>query len=381
MTKYSALDLFSGAGGFSLGAQMAGIDVVGSIELDRFASETYEANFPNVLHRQKSIADCSSSWLKRHFSGVDLVIGGPPCQGFSVAGPAQYGIKDERNGLILEMARVIGTIKPKFAVLENVRGILAGRLSRGDSALAAYIESLKSLGYSSTIFDLNAADFGTPQLRRRIFVVSSTDEALLPSYIPTDFGEGKQSWVRSIDALSDLPSLGPGEGNDELIVYPKAPESLYQKKIRRGSRGVVNHLAMKHTPRIVARLAEIAVGGSMRDVAPEHGQRMRNTGEIDAGQRYKMNCTRINPEMPSLALPANFQTIHVHPYENRMLTAREGARIQGFPDSFVFKGPRTLMSKKLLIREGRENEIGLSQYNQIGNAVPPLLARGLLRAL
>lgn len=381
MNKYAVLDLFSGAGGFSLGAIAAGHNIAGSIEIDRFASETYVTNFPNVPHFQNSLSDCTDRWLKTKFSGVDLVIGGPPCQGFSVAGPSQYGMKDERNELILEMARVVKLLKPKRAVLENVRGILSGRLSRGDSALCAYIEALKLAGYVSQIYQLNSADFGTPQLRRRVFVVSTPRGEKLPECIPAEFGSKRKPWVTCMNALGDLPELSAGEGSDDLISYGVLANNVYQRNMRKGSRGITNHLAMKHTPRILARLKEIPVGGSMRDVAPEHGQRSRLSGEIDVGQRYKMNCTRIDPNGPSIALPANFQTIHVHPHEHRMLTAREGARIQGFPDHFIFKGPRTLMSKKLLIREGRQDEIGLSQYNQIGNAVPPLMAEALLATL
>lgn len=381
MFKYSVLDLFSGAGGFSLGAQKAGLNVIGSIEIDRFASETYEANFPGIPHFQKSLVDCTDPWLASQFSGVDIIIGGPPCQGFSVAGPSQYGLRDDRNDLILEMARTIKALKPKFAVLENVRGILSGKLKKGDSALKVYIDSLSQAGYHSKIFDLNSADFGTPQLRRRVFVISSRESNLLPVEIPKVFGSDEKPWIGSLEAISDLSDLSAGEGADTLMPYVKNPSNAYQRLMRENSQGIANHLAMKHTPRILARLKAIPVGGSMRHVSAEHGQRKRNSDEIDVGQRYKMNCTRINPDAPSIALPANFQTIHVHPIENRMLTAREGARIQGFPDRFIFKGPRTLMSKKLLIREGRQNEIGLSQYNQIGNAVPPLMAEALLAGL
>lgn len=381
MKQYSILDLFSGAGGFSYGAELAGHKIIGSIELDRFASETYASNFPTVPHYQKSISSCSGRWLKAQFAGVDVVIGGPPCQGFSVAGPSQYGRQDDRNDLILEMARTINCLKPRYAVLENVRGILSGKLAKGASALSGYIEALNISGYNSRIYGLNAADFGTPQSRRRVFVISARTGEELPDCIPATHGSTAQPWVTSAEALGDLPSLQPGEGNDELIPYPTKAESSYQKKMRRGSAGITNHLAMKHTPRIIARLEEIPIGGSMRHAPSEHGQRSRTTGEIDVGQRYKMNCSRIDPESPAISLPANFQTIHVHPYQHRMLSAREGARIQGFPDNFAFKGPRTLMSKKLLMREGRQDEIGLSQYNQIGNAVPPLMAEALLREL
>ncbi|WP_338311234.1 DNA cytosine methyltransferase [Bradyrhizobium sp. TM239] len=372
----TALDLFSGAGGFSLGLKQAGVSVAGSVEADRFAASTYKRNFSSSVVANRSVEECSDRWLRSHFSDVDIVAGGPPCQGFSVAGPLQYGRLDARNALVLEMARVVKCVRPRFAVLENVRGILSGKLSGARMALDAYLASLQEARYFSTVVRLQAADFGVPQLRERVFVISSRDEDALKAFEPL-IQRRKLSRLASSVCFGDLPTLNPGEGTDEVVPYPRAAQNKYQLLMRRSSSGVANHVAMKHTPRMLARLAVIGHGDSMKDVSSEHGQRKRNSGLIDAGQRYKMNCTRINPKRPSISVPANFQTIHVHPHQHRMLTAREGARLQGFPDSFVFTGPRTLMSRKLLEREGRTDEIGLSQYNQIGNAVPPPLARAI----
>ncbi len=376
----SALDLFAGAGGFSLGLKEAGIHVAGAIEVDRFACETYRANFSRTPVHQRSLESCSNEWLKGNFSGVDIVAGGPPCQGFSVAGPTQYGLLDPRNSLILDMARAISVLRPQFAVLENVKGILSGKVSSARRALDAYMSALAESGYSSQIIRLQAADFGVPQLRERVFVISHRgSEDFRPGERIAASGNGMR--VQSRDCFTDLPDVLPSGEEGRALPYLAEPKNDFQKRIRRESIGVQNHVGMKHTRRILERLNSLLPGQSMKDADPRHGQRRRNTSEIDAGQRYKMNCTRINPDLPSLSLPANFQTIHVHPWEDRMLTAREGARIQGFPDRFSFCGPRTLMSKKLLEREGRHEEIGLSQYNQIGNAVPPPLATAIGRVL
>lgn len=377
----SALDLFSGAGGLSCGFTQAGISVVGAVEIDRFASQTYRHNFPGHKLLERSVSECSAAYLKGEFSGVDIVAGGPPCQGFSVAGPAQYGVIDGRNALVLEQARVVKVLRPRFALLENVKGILAGRLSEARRALDAYTSALDEVGYHSQIIRLQAADYGAPQKRERVFVLSTLGEEDILDTIQVRLRAGRIPHVSAESSMSDLPALEAGAGVETIVPYASLPKSPYQRLIRQGSSGVRNHVAMKHTPRMVARLQSIPPGGSMRDVAAEHGQRARNSNAIDARQRYKMNCTRIDPTKPSLAVPANFQTIHVHPHQHRMLTAREGARLQGFPDAFEFLGPRTLMSRKLLEREGRSDEIGLSQYNQIGNAVPPPLARGLGLAL
>jgi DNA (cytosine-5)-methyltransferase 1 len=353
---------------------------VGAIELDRFAAQTYRRNFPTHSIHERSVTECSDRWLKSKFSGVDVVVGGPPCQGFSVAGPAQYGQIDRRNALVLEMARVVRSLRPRVALLENVKGILAGKLSEARKAIDTYVSTLEADGYISHIVRLQAADYGVPQNRERVFVISTRDSWKLTLFVST-LRAKKTAHVSAGSSLSDLPSLTPGGGSDALVPYASPPKSAYQRLIREGSRGVANHVAMKHTPRMVARLKAIPPGGSLKDVPAEHGQRARNSATIDAGQRYKMNCSRIDPHRPAIAVPANFQTIHVHPHQHRMLTAREGARLQGFPDSFVFMGPRTLMSRKLLEREGRSDEIGLSQYNQIGNAVPPPVASSLGLAL
>jgi len=372
----SALDLFAGAGGLSLGLKAASIKVEGAIETDRFASATYQLNFPQTFVAKRKIEECSSRWLKSKFSGIDLVAGGPPCQGFSVAGPSQYGEIDDRNALVLQMARVVLLTKPKYVLLENVKGILSGRLSEARRALDAYLGAIGEAGYTSTILRLQSADYGIPQIRERIFVVSARDAHQASNFARLVVSKTRRRVPASV-CFDDLPCLGPGEGVDDPVPYSLPATNAYQKQLRRHSKGISNHVAMKHTPRMVARLTALRPGQSLKDVPSAYGQRQRNSVEIDVGQRFKMNCTRIDPSKQSLAIPSNFQTIHVHPSQHRMLTAREGARLQGFPDHFFFCGPRTLMSRKLLEREGREHEIGLSQYNQIGNAVPPPLARAL----
>jgi len=330
----AALDLFAGAGGFSLGLRKAGINVVGAIELDRFAAETYRTNFPGATVYEVALETRSSRWLKTKFSGVDIIAGGPPCQGFSVAGPSQYRILDARNSLVLEMARVIKVIRPKFAVLENVKGILSGKISSARLALDAYIEMLHEAGYHSKIVRLQAANFGVPQLRERVFVLSTIGAAHLLDANAASLTKTRGTHITSGECFSDLPPVSLIAENNALAPYSRPPQNAFQKNIRLSSPGVMNHIPMKHTARILARLRTLGHGESMRDVSKEFGQRRRNSSELDAGQRFKMNCTRIDPDKPSLSVPANFQTIHVHPFEDRMLTAREGARLQGFPDAF-----------------------------------------------
>lgn len=379
--ELSSLDLFSGAGGFTLGLQEAGIKCIGAIEIDRFACDTFKANFPDVPLISTDIRQLDGYDIRMQFDGVDVIVAGPPCQGFSVAGPSQYGIIDKRNSLILEVARFVQILRPQICIVENVKGILSGKLTADKKAMDDYIDTIQKIGYSVRIFVLQTANFGVPQFRERVFIVGATDEKNLPECIDSQFGNNLRPWRTVSEALSDLPHVDSGGGTDDLVPYSIASASDYQTWLRHNSPGVRNHLAMKHTPRLINRFKHIPIGGSLVHVPLEHGQRKRNGSELDARPRFKMNNQRLDPNKISTAITASFQSNFVHPEFNRNLTAREGARLQSFPDRFLFAGPRTLMSKTLLEREGRSDEIGLSQYNQIGNAVPPLVAKAIGKAL
>ena len=376
----TSLDLFAGAGGMTLGFKNAGIKSIGAIELDRFAAETFSRNFPEIPMFNRDIYSFSNEEVLKRFSGVDIIAGGPPCQGFSVAGPSQYGIIDKRNTLIMEFFRIITVLKPRYCILENVKGILNGKMNASQKALETYKSELEKIGYQNKVFVLQAADFGVPQYRERVVVVSALGDNILPNHIEGQY-KGQENWVTVKDVFGDLPDIDAGEGTNDSVPYKTAPQSEYQRYIREGSTGVCNHVAMKHTPRLIARFAQIPQGGSLLDVPAEFGQRQRNGNELDVKKRYKTNNQRLDPNKVSNIITASFQSTFVHPYLNRNLTAREGARLQSFPDSFVFCGPRTLMSKSLLKRENREDEIGLSQYNQIGNAVPPRMACAIAKAV
>lgn len=375
-----SLDLFAGAGGMTLGFQNAGIESIGAIEIDRFAAETFAYNFPNVPIYNRDISSFSEDEIKLLFSGVDIIAGGPPCQGFSVAGPSQYGIIDKRNTLIMEFYRFISILKPMYCVLENVKGILNGKMNASQKALNTYRGELKKIGYETKVFVLQAADFGVPQYRERVVVIGCLEEGKIPDEIVGAF-KGEENWIKVKDVFGDLPDINAGESVNDFTEYKTLPQSEYQKYIRNNSQGVTNHIAMKHTKRLIDRFAQIPQGGSLLDVPAEFGQRQRNGNELDVKKRYKTNNQRLHPDKVSNIITASFQSTFVHPYLDRNLTAREGARLQSFPDSFYFCGPRTLMSKSLLKRENREDEIGLSQYNQIGNAVPPRMAEAIAKAI
>ena len=291
------------------------------------------------------------------------------CQGYSLSGKRDP--KDPRNSLFMDYLRFVGIYKPKFFVMENVQGMLSMKTKNGESVVDIIGQEIKDKGYNYEIFKLNAAEFGVPQSRIRIFFIGIRDDIDfdLKSLEPKGFLFGDEQ-ITIEQALMDLPRIKAGEGTEEQL-YACAPMNSYQKYIRNGSSVVRNHIAMKHTKRLVERFEQIGFGQSVKDVPEEYSQRKRGNAKEKSGKAFSQNNMRPYPDKPSPTIPASFQSNFVHPYLNRNYTAREGARLQSFPDTYVFKGNRTNMSW----------DKSLSQYQQIGNAVPPLLAKGVAEAV
>ena len=374
--KFTLIDLFAGAGGFSLGFDMAGFKTVAAFEVDHWACETLGYNFPDTVIVETDIRVFSDREISL-WEHPDVLIGGPPCQGFSVAGSTQFGVEDPRNALFKKFLHFAELLRPYICIIENVPGIATKTIDGTTTIPNVVANTLSRFGYTTRTFELNAADFGVPQLRRRTFIVSVADQITWVPPTPTHSSSSNQrtdrlfndellSPVTVWDAISDLPQINAGEGSDDLVTYHSDTHNNYQALMREQSSGVINHIAMRHTQRLIERFKTIACGQSLKDVSDQHGQKKNFTGEINE-KPYKYNNYRLNPSSPSLAVPASFQSSFVHPFLHRNLTAREAARLMSFPDRFHFKGKRTAMSW----------ESGLSQYNQIGNAVCPLVARAL----
>lgn len=379
--QHKALDLFAGCGGLSLGLVRAGFDVVAANEIDQWAADTHRRNHPNIELIQSDIRDIQSEYLKERFFGqVDLVAGGPPCQGFSVSGKRQYGHVKEQNSLVEEYMRVVAAIRPKVALLENVGGFRTGQIKPGNPVMAYLSETFAELGYEMSTKLLQAADFGVPSFRSRLFVVASRigmPENVFP--MPTHSSESTGPLIRHVslwDAIGDLPALNAREGHEGPAEYSGEPFSEFQKIQRQNSNGVWNHVAMKHTPRLVERFSQLPQGGRGYDIG-----RVGEQSSSEQVTTYKTNNQRLVSSEPSLCITANFQSTYVHPFQPRNLTAREAARLMSYPDTYVFMGKRTQMSSGFLKKYGRENEDFLSQYNQIGNSVPPLLGEAIGRTL
>lgn len=393
LTLPVVIDLFAGAGGFGLGFEMAGFSVPLSVEIDVWACDTLRYNRPNMNVVQHDICDINTNDKIKKICSIepDIIIGGPPCQGFSIAGSAQKDPKDPRNSLFLNFAQWINCLKPKAFIMENVKGLLSRKNAEGEKVINIIKKTFEEIGYFVEIWLLNSAEYGVPQIRERVFIVGNNlgktlepplkthsinflniHDFQLSSFESTGLFPSLNLW----DAISDLPPLNAREGKEEQS-YISLPQNTYQNWIRNNSQVLYNHVAMEHSKRVVERFKQIKWGESSSDVPMNYSARRRSgNGELSM-INYDQNNRRLYPYKPSHTIAASFYANFVHPFQHRNLTAREGARIQSFPDKYRFLGKKTVVSHKLLHREERFNEQFLCQYNQVGNAVPPILAKAI----
>lgn len=334
--KYTFIDLFSGCGGMSLGFEMAGFEGLLAIDCWKDALETYSFNRKSArtLCADLSAVDPESLRCEYGIDGVDVIIGGPPCQGFSVAG--KRVVDDERNSLYKRFVEFVRVFGPKAFVMENVPNILS---MGGGVVRDAVVGDFESLGYKVVHKVMLASDYGVPQNRRRaVFVgLKNGNEYVFPE-------KETEIPVTAFEALSDLPEHALADG----AAYPCQPSGFYQAMMREGSGGVFNHDITAHSQKTKDIVALVPDGGNYKDLPPD----LRQTRKVHIAW------TRINSRKPSFTIDTGHRH-HFHYEYNRIPTVRESARIQSFPDSFVFRCSKT------------------SQYKQVGNAVPPLLAKAI----
>jgi len=345
--KPKVLDLFAGVGGLSFGFEQSGFDVVFANEYDPLIAAAYKVNHTNT---EMLVADITTVDFEKTFAKfigkIDVVIGGPPCQGFSQKGQRKT-IRDERNFLFEFYVKVVEKVHPKYFVMENVPNLLTTE----NGYFKKEIEKLfNDMGYNLKMDVLNASDYGVPQNRRRAVIIGKQG-AVAPS-LPLP----KECVVTIWDAISDLAFLNSGEGS-EVQDYRIPSQSSYQRLLRNGSKTLFNHIATNHSALALERLALIPPN-SGREVLPvEH-----LTKSI-----YSGTWTRMVKDEISVTITTRFDTPSsgkfTHPFLNRAITVREAARIQSFPDSFHFVGPKG------------------SQMKQVGNAVPPLLAKAIAQVI
>jgi DNA (cytosine-5)-methyltransferase 1 len=367
------VDLYSGAGGMSLGLTQAGFEVVAAVEIDKIASLTYKSNFGGSHHICDDVANLPDSFYEK-FKGVDLVVGGPPCQGFSICASNRRQENDERNRHPLVFIDAVKRLKPKGFIIENVPQIKTYKLKDKKLLIDQIIEELSSENYSVEVLELNASNFGVPQNRSRVFIVGSTKNKSIHEELKKFEHQGVPLTV--LDAINDLPAVVPNKTTDETVLtYKQDTENHYQSSLRDIVAPIKNHVPMRHTKRLIERFSSIPIGKNGASVWDEHPAKKRNAKDGESGTKFEQNHRRMDPNKPSPTITAYCYSTFLHPNQHRNLTVREFARIQSFPDSFIFYGPRTSLSKKLLIKKGLEDQIGLNQVNQVGNAVPPRMAK------
>ena len=387
--KLRVLDLFAGAGGFSLGFEQAGCEIVGAIEMDKWASETFKFNHPKSVMVNQDIESVTAEEVSDLFRGKhpDIIIGGPPCQGFSVCNRLNGDPKDPRNSLFQQFVRFGKIFDPQYMVMENVPNLTKAKTENGEKVIDVITREMVSLGYYVYHAILRATDFGIPQIRKRLIVVASKEVLEKPFPEPTHSTEKIDLFNFSLkrtptlwDAISDLPNI-EARGGAEKMQYADGPKNAFQESIRSGSDTLYNHKAMNHSKRMVERFKSMKSGQGINDV-PEHLRPFRRNSKGEISEKlYDQNNRRMYPDKPCHTIPASFYANFVHPFSHRNFTAREGARLQTFPDTYVFRGKPTVVSHKLLSKEGRNNEKYLCQYAQIGNAVPPMLSNMVARNL
>lgn len=359
----TVIDLFSGCGGLALGFKWAKYKTLLASDIDENCEKTYTYNFPETLFLKEDLRNISTEEIKNLIKKnviVDVVVGGPPCQGFSLANKKRNKVdKDPRNELFYEFVRVVRDFQPKAFVMENVRGLLSMKKGEVIKLMKAEFEN-SGIGYNVDYKILLASDYGVPQNRQRVIMIGyRKDLDLKPEFPTKTYSRPITTW----EAISDLPQIEASQGEEKMI-YNAEPQNEYQDFMRKNSKKVNNHIAMRHTKRLIERFKVIKSGQSLAHVSQEHGAVKRGNPKEKSKIVFSQNNQRLHADKPAPTIAASFQSNFVHPFLNRNFTAREGARLQSFPDDFVFQGMRTKMSW----------EKGLSQYQQIGNAVPPLMA-------
>lgn len=353
------IDLFAGAGGMSLGFEMAGFETKLAIEMDAWAAETYKFNHPSTEVINGDITKIKINTFEKFTNKIDGVVGGPPCQGFSLAGNRDP--KDPRNSLFMNFIKVVKKVKPKFFVMENVAGILSMKTNEGVFVKDIILKEFDKVGYEVEIKKLNAADYGVPQKRMRVFFIGVMKEMKIePKTLFPKPMFSEKDYISIKQAIDDLKVTGKYDD-------PKTSYQIWARSKMDSKTIPNNHVPMKHTQRIVERFKIIQQGQSLKDVPIEHMMRQRGDANKISGKIFSQNNMRPFYNKPSPTIAASYQGNFVHPKLNRNFTAREGARLQSFPDHYIFQGKRTTMSW----------EKNLSQYQQIGNAVPPLLAKAI----
>jgi DNA (cytosine-5)-methyltransferase 1 len=338
------LDLFCGIGGLTIGLERAGIQSVGAVDIWQDALDTFQHNLklPTLC---ADLTKVRAEEICRHFcvsaDDIDVLVGGPPCQGFSTVGKRDSS--DPRNSLWGHYLELVNEVRPAYLLIENVEGLVV--MDKGN-VCESIVESFAKIGYLVKWKLLRSSDFGVPQLRKRVIFLGWL-EGLEPPKFPSPFNHEP---VTVKDAIFDLPPLEAGQSTSQ---YALKPFTEYQIARRQKTKLLSNHEAAKHPDHLVEILSHIPDGGNRKSI-PDH---------LQPKSGFHNSYARLASDKPAIAVTSNMRKPSsaraTHPKQNRGLTVREGLRLQSFDDNFIALGSRT------------------SQYLQVGNAVPPLLAEAI----
>ena len=346
--RFVGVDLFSGAGGMTLGAKLAGVTVLAAVENDPHAIATYEANHKEVKLWHTDVRDWHK-FPKTSAKDVRILFGGAPCQGFSTSNQRTRNSANDSNWLFTEFLRVAEEWEPEWLVFENVKGI--AETEKG-AFLQHILESIGEAGYTTSHAFLQAMDFRVPQRRTRLFIVGSR-RGIKPT-LPNPSGVATPTvW----EAISDLPKLKNG-ASIEKLPYRCQAKSGYQRLMRGRGKICINNLVSRNCDYVIDRYRHIPQGGNWQDIPERLMQNYADRNNCHTGIYL-----RLREDKPSVVIGNFRKNMLIHPRQHRGLSVREAARLQSFPDNYEFKG-----------------SIGFQQQ-QVGNAVPPLLAQAVFKAV
>jgi DNA (cytosine-5)-methyltransferase 1 len=331
------IDIFCGIGGFSKGFEKAGFNIALGIDNWDVALETFKNNHLNSKILNADVREIKDEYYEQFKNKVDIVIGGPPCQGFSMSG--KRDVNDKRNTLFEQMIRAVSIINPKIIVMENVVGLISMKTPEGKLVKEIIEEKYNELGYELECRILDASEHGVPQARKRVIFIGSRIGKV-------GFPKIQEEKVTVGDALGNIPDV-----DIESYIEPK---TKFQILMSDNQKRIFNHDAMNHNEMVKKRITFVPPGGNWRDVPPE----FYNVGGV-----HSNNYRRLDPYKPSITLKHATKSMIIHPVFDRVVTAREVARLQSFPDSFEISGTR------------------FQQHQQLANAVPPILGNEIAKRI
>ena len=339
----NAIDLFAGCGGLSKGFMDAGFDIIVGVDNDQAALNTFEKNHQGGIALNAHLSKQETFDEIKKIAGdrnIDVIIAGPPCQGFSLTGPRNFD--DPRNKLYLAVLEMVKQFQPKGFIIENVPGMATMYNGQVKDEI---LRRFREMGYNVECKILCAADYGVPQIRRRLVFMGIRNDIGLPLF-PTPILDSYH-YVTCREALDDLPSRENELGKEEDR-YESSPHTDYQRLMRGNCTILYNHVATAHKQFVKDTIALVPEGGNWKNLPAGVGE----------SRKFHEAWTRYDGNKPSRTIDTGHRN-HFHYQYNRVPTIRENARLQSFPDDFVFTGTRT------------------QQNRQVGNAVPPLLGQAL----